>query len=94
MGHYDTQREDWEPTRAPSPAEKEKQAVDYLCEVQKQRLVAKSKEGYCGFDTEGCTQQHLSNLLHKSVAKGNVVDVANYCAFLYYRGESILPYKE
>lgn len=93
MGHYDEQREAWEPEEVVE-AEIEKDAVDNLSQMQKVRLVQKSKQGYSGFDTEECTQQHLSNLLHISVAKGNVVDVANYCAFLYYRDESILPYKE
>ena len=94
MGHYDDQREAWEPKKV-DPIAQEKDAVDDLSQAQKRRLLEKNKQGYSGFNTVECTQQHLSNLLHASVVKGNVVDVANYCAFLYYRGESILlPEKE
>lgn len=69
-------------------------AVLDLSLTQRFKLANCRIEGKSGWDSEECTQQHLSNLLHKAVAAGNVVDVANYCAFLYGRGETILPATE
>lgn len=63
-------------------------AVDALAKAMKAKLAKKRAQGYGGWDTD-CTQQRLSDLLRKHVDKGDPVDVANFCAFLHARDESI-----
>ncbi len=69
-------------------------AVDTLAATMKAELGRKRANGYGGWQDQACTQQHLSNLFHKQVAKGNTVGAANYLAFLHSRGQSILPHSE
>ena len=63
-------------------------AVEKLAESMKQKLAEKRAQGRSGWDTD-CTQQRLSDLLRQHVEKGDVLDVANFCAFLFARGESV-----
>ena len=44
-----------------------------------------------GWWTDGCTVEALSQMLHAVVAKGDPVDVANYCAFIAAKGGKIAP---
>ena len=63
-------------------------AVEKLAESMKQKLAEKRAQGRSGWDTD-CTQQRLSDLLRQHVEKGDVLDVANFCAFLFARGERV-----
>ena len=78
--------------RAPQPAAQaqhpDDDAVDKLAEAMKKKLAEKRAQGRSGWDTD-CTQQRLSDLLRQHVEKGDVLDVANFCAFLFARGERV-----
>lgn len=75
---------------ASQDAIKDDAAVDALAVKMKTKLAQKRAEGYGGWDEEDeCDQDHLSDLLRRHVAKGDPVDVANFCAFLSARGEGI-----
>lgn len=63
-------------------------AVEKLAVMMKQKLAEKRAQGRSGWDTD-CTQQRLSDLLRQHVEKGDVLDVANFCAFLFARGERV-----
>ncbi len=65
-------------------------AVDALASLMKAKLAKQRDKGYGGWDTD-CTRERLSELLRGHVDKGDPVDVANFCAFLSARGESISP---
>ena len=65
-------------------------AVDVLAMSMKIKLAGQRTKGYRGWNND-CTQQHLSDLLRQCVEKGDPVDVANFCAFLRARGETIAP---
>lgn len=65
-------------------------AVDALTVRMKAKLAKKRDKGYGGWDTY-CTRDYLSELLRSHCDKGDPVDVANFCAFLSARGESIAP---
>lgn len=64
-------------------------AVAVLAMAMVSKLAQARAKGRSGWDTAECTQQHLSDLLREHVAKGDPVDVANFCAFLTARGEGI-----
>ena len=65
-------------------------AVDKLAQAMKDKLTKKREEGYGGWDKPHCTNGNLSDLLRIHVKKGDPVDVANFCAFLFSRGSEIL----
>ncbi|UUE96212.1 hypothetical protein [Comamonas thiooxydans] len=65
-------------------------AVEVLSMNMKAKLAGQRAKGYRGWNND-CTQQRLSDLLRECVEKGDPVDVANFCAFLISRGESIAP---
>ena len=64
-------------------------AVDALVAMMKAKLAKQRAKGYGGWNTQECSQQRLSDMLRDHVAKGDPVDVANFCAFLVARGEGI-----
>ncbi|GAB2704176.1 hypothetical protein [Comamonas sediminis] len=64
-------------------------AVDALAAKMKAKLAKQRAKGYGGWDTPECSQPRLSAMLRDHVAKGDPVDVANFCAFLAARGEGI-----
>lgn len=64
-------------------------AVDMLAHAMKLKLAAKREQGYANWDKTECKNEFLSALLRNHVEKGDPVDVANFCAFLYMRSESI-----
>lgn len=64
-------------------------AVDRFAEAMKQKLSAARAKGRGGWDTPECTQQRLSDMLREHVGKGDPRDVANFCMFLWCRGEAI-----
>lgn len=70
-------------------------AVDQFAEALKAKLAEARTKGRSGWqDKIDCPQQRLSNMLRDHVEKGDPRDVANFCMFLYQRGESILPSQE
>jgi hypothetical protein len=74
---------------APAVQHSDDAAVDALAALMKSKLAKQRAKGYAGWDTSECTQQHLTNLLRTHVDKGDLIDVANFCAFLSARGEGI-----
>ena len=53
----------------------------------KDKLAEKREQGYHGWET--CKHGDLVQLLINHVDKGDPVDVANFCAFLFARGEKL-----
>lgn len=64
-------------------------AVDKFAAAMKEKLAAARAKGRGGWDDSEDLQQHLSNLLRAHVEKGDPRDVANFCCFLWNRGEAI-----
>ena len=64
-------------------------AVERLAMRMRGKLAKARADGRSGWQT--CEPQYLSDLLHQHVAKGDVVDVANFCAFLLALESPILP---
>jgi len=66
------------------------QAVDRFAVAMKAKLAVARAKGRGGWDDPAqCTVDHLSNLLHSHVAKGDPVDVANFAMMLHQRGSGI-----
>ena len=79
------------PQRAEGYSERvDNAAVEVLSMNMKAKLAGQRAKGYRGWNND-CTQQRLSDLLRDCVEKGDPVDVANFCAFLLARGETIAP---
>lgn len=53
----------------------------------KNKLAKKREKGYHGWET--CKHGDLVQLLINHVDKGDPIDVANFCAFLFARGEQL-----
>lgn len=68
-------------------------AVDRFAAAMKDKLAAARAKGRSGWDDPECSQDRLSHMLREHVAKGDPRDVANFCAFLWCRGEAIAPYE-
>ena len=66
-------------------------AVDRFAAAMKKKLAAARAKGRGGWDDKEDLECHLSNLLRAHVEKGDPRDVANFCCFLWNRGESIQP---
>lgn len=64
-------------------------AVDQFAAALKEKLAAARAKGRGGWETAECTQERLSNMLREHVEKGDPRDVANFCMFLWARGEAI-----
>lgn len=80
---------------APAITHTDDAAVDALAALMKAKLAKQRAKGYGGWDSDECTREYLSNLLREHADKGDPVDVANFCAFLSARGESIgVPTRE
>lgn len=66
-------------------------AVDKFAVAMKAKLAKARAKGMGGWDDKEDLECHLSNLLRSHVEKGDPRDVANFCCFLWNRGESIQP---
>lgn len=66
-------------------------AVDKMAIAMKEKLAKKRAKGFSGWDTTAVSQARMTKMLREHVDKGDPVDVANFCAFLAARGESIGP---
>ena len=64
-------------------------AVDDLASRMKARLAEARRHGLNGWQNRAWTPTQITKALREAAAQGNPVDVANYCAFLYARGEHI-----
>ena len=71
----------------PTQADIDNEAVDKLAQAMKSKLAKKREQGYHGWAT--CKHGDLVQLLINHVDKGDPIDVANFCAFLFARGESL-----
>lgn len=57
-----------------------------------QRLAEKRAQGYSGWnDPDQCSVECLRALYFRAVAKGDLVNVANYAMMLSYRGAELVP---
>lgn len=65
-------------------ADIDNEAVDKLAQAMKNKLAKKREKGYHGWET--CKHGDLVQLLINHVDKGDPIDVANFCAFLFARG--------
>ena len=68
-------------------ADIDNEAVDKLARAMKNKLAKKREQGYHGWET--CKHGDLVQLLINHVDKGDPIDVANFCAFLFARGEQL-----
>ena len=73
--------------RPPTQEDIDNEAVDKLAQAMKNKLAKKREQGYKGWET--CKHGDLVQLLINHVDKGDPIDVANFCAFLFARGESL-----
>ena len=73
--------------RPPTQADIDNEAVDKLAQAMKSKLAKKREQGYHGWET--CKHGDLVQLLINHVDKGDPIDVANFCAFLFARGEQL-----
>ena len=71
----------------PTQADIDNEAVDKLAQAMKSKLAKKREQGYHGWET--CKHGDLVQLLINHVDKGDPIDVANFCAFLFARGEQL-----
>lgn len=71
----------------PTQADIDNETVDKLAKAMKDKLAKKREQGYHGWET--CKHGDLVQLLINHVDKGDPVDVANFCAFLFARGEKL-----
>ena len=73
--------------KPPTQADIDNEAVDKLAQAMKNKLAEKREQGYHGWAT--CKHGDLVQLLINHVDKGDPIDVANFCAFLFARGEQL-----
>ena len=71
----------------PTQEDIDNEAVDKLAQAMKSKLAKKREQGYHGWET--CKHGDLVQLLINHVDKGDPIDVANFCAFLFARGEPL-----
>jgi hypothetical protein len=59
--------------------------VNKFADEMKRKLLAKYNEGRSGWDDERWTPGEIRSALLEHAVKGDPVDVANFCAFLWNR---------
>lgn len=57
--------------------------VDEFSNLMKNKLIKKSQEGFSGWET--CQPWELMEMLEEHIAKGDMVDIANYAAMIWYK---------
>jgi hypothetical protein len=63
--------------------------VDEFSTVMKSKMAKKRDEGRGGWDDPAqCTVERLAGLLLSHIAKGDPVDIANFCMMLFHRNGS------
>lgn len=73
------------------PDDKLHAAVDRFAARMKAKLDRAMQRGKQGWDDPCWSPEQMSEDLHEHVAKGDPIDVANYCLFLDARNWDILP---
>lgn len=63
--------------------------VDEFAAAIKAKLFRKYKEGRCGWDSADWTSEQISAAIREHVERGDPVDVAAFCAFLWNRRSQI-----
>jgi hypothetical protein len=67
-------------------------AVENFAISMSEKMKQSREKGRAGWDNPSlCSAELLSNMLRMHVAKGDPVDVANFCMMLHQRGERITP---
>jgi hypothetical protein len=81
---------------APEEQHYDDYAVDCFAKMMKAKLAKKRAEGRGGWqDPDQCSVEYLSTLLHAHVAKGDPVDVANFCMMIrHYQAPISAPVAE
>ena len=64
-------------------------SVDVFAAAMKAKLAQARAKGRSGWQT--CTPEELSRMLREHVEKGDPVDVANFCMFLWTFNHGISP---
>jgi hypothetical protein len=60
--------------------------IDEFASAMKVKMAKKRDEGRDGWDDPAqCSVKHLANLLLAHIAKGDPVDIANFCMMLFHR---------
>lgn len=79
--------------KAESGTHSDDQHVDAFAHKMKAKLAQKRDEGRGGWDNhDECTAEDLSRMLLEHAAKGDPVDVANFCMMLGQRGDRIISF--
>lgn len=65
-------------------------SVDRFAERMKEKLQRSRDKGRGGWETDECTESLLSRMLKEHIEKGDPVDVANFCMFLWSKGFKII----
>lgn len=78
-------------TEQPEAPHSDDIAVDRFAAAMKAKLADARAKGCGGWDDDEDLEQLLSNMLRAHVDKGDPRDVANFCCFLWNRGEAIAP---
>jgi len=64
----------------------DKRLLHYASRAMEEKLEAARKKGRGGWwNPDECSIEHLHNLLHEHVKKGDMVDVMNFAAMIYAR---------
>jgi len=90
------------PVSAPVPEAEAEQAetdqhydeycIDVFAKLMKEKMAASRAKGRSGWDDpERCSVPYLQKLLHEHIAKGDPVDVANFCMMLGHYKASTSP---
>ena len=67
-------------------SEGDNEGVRRFAEAMKQKLAKKRAQGYSGWnDPRACRVSRLKKLLHEHIAKGDPVDIANFCMMIWNR---------
>lgn len=74
-----------------APLHPDDEAVDRFAEAMKAKLTKARASGRSGWQDPAWSVDAIGAALRKHVEKGDPRDVANYCMFLWMRGESIAP---
>ena len=72
-----------------SDRELDENGVDFLAHAMKVKLAKKREQGRGGWNNpDECSAEYLSDLLISHLAKGDLVDIANFCMMLYVRDDA------
>lgn len=68
----------------------DKQGVTLFAGAMLEKMNVARRKGRSGWDdSTQCSAEDLNRMLHEHLAKGDPVDVANFCMMLWNRGEKV-----